>query len=523
MNKDRRRSLMLAVLWLVAPTFAAPVPLPTRYALAREVELGNGTLSEAVTLYRELLPEATASNHSLAATLLFRIGACERERGRVEEARQAWKQLIDTYPADPRLSARAREAVKELDREVGRVLMRGRVVNSQGQPLAGAYVVLGDWGNAPPLITGAEGAFQADRQAAGRLAKGERYGLVYAELPVGAPVMVGVWRESSSPADFCLRPSLSLAGYVVDTRGRPVVGATLRLTGFETGSTEAPLPFGRLFPPVATDTNGQFQVNGLAEGLRYALSAEKDGYRMGRATVDDSEGAANGRRADGISTTQALSPDSRVVYAPEMILQPVGRIAVDEAGILRAEVNLNDPAERARLEEAMTFFDPERKDESGRDAGRAPGPAWLRFPYDDFPFSLRWLRGDPPSGSPLSAEDLKGKVVVYHFSSAYLDASIKRQFPGEPGFLSQLARLFGAQGVRCVWILPADDGSEDAARLALETCTDLPIAVDRDGRMWKALGVMGYGGNVVVDRDGIMRAVCPDQHVFKVLKGVLAP
>jgi hypothetical protein len=52
---------------------------------------------------------------------------------------------------------------------------------------------------------------------------------------------------------------------------------------------------------------------------------------------------------------------------------------------------------------------------------------------------------------------------------------------------------------------------------------DLPIAVDRDGRMWKALGVMGYGGNVVVDRDGIMRAVCPDQHVFKVLKGVLAP
>jgi hypothetical protein len=520
-----RGFLLLSFLFLASPSWADSAPLSLRYALAREVELGKGSIDEAVNLYREILPVALAADPALAAKVLFRIGSCERERGRTPEASQAWRQLIETYPAVDPLVVKAREEIKELDREVGRVSMRGRAVDALGQPLAGVFVMVGDWGNAPPLITGVDGTFQANRQMAGRLANGERYGLVFAEHPVQPLTLAAVWRESVSSAPvFCLRPAISLAGYVVDPRGRPVVGAILRVTGFANGLGEVPIPVGRFFPTVRTDTNGQFRMNGLVEGLRYRVAAEKEGYRMEGNPV---EGLAvikpNVRPGAGAPPVAGALPDVRVVFIPEITMHPVGQIAVDESGVLRAEVNLNDPAERARLEEALAVFDPEKKSDRERGRGGASGGLSNRFPYADFPFSLRWLRGDPVTGSPLGANDLNARVVVYHFSSAYLDASLKRQFPDEPGLISQMARLFSRQGVLCIWIIPAADNVEDATRLALETGVDVPIAVDRDGAMEKALGVMGYGGNVVVDRDGMMRAVCPDHQLFKVLKGVLVP
>jgi hypothetical protein len=508
-------AFLRGILFLAAfCAWAEPTPLSMRYALAREVELGKGTLGEAIRLYREILPDVSVADPALAAQVLFRIGVCEREMGRLPEARQAWRQLIETCPADHPLVARAREEVKELEREVGRVVMRGRVVDDKGQPLPGAFVMVGDWGNAPPLIAGTNGTFQADRQVMGRLANGDRYGLVYIEHPEQPSGLAAVWRESSARAqDFRLSPLIALAGYVVDPRGRPVAGATLRITGWVDDATEAAMPVWRFFPTLQTDTNGLYRFDGLAAGLRYLITVEKDGYRMGKSTGDGAVGKATGGPASEV----------RTVYAPEITLVPVGRIAVDETGILRAEVNLNDPAERARLEETLANFEPGRKEGGGREvvvpAGRLP----TCFPYDEFPFSLRWLRGDPTAGSPLNADDLKGHAVVYRFSSAYLDASLKRQFPDEPGVLSQMARLFGRRGVLCVWIVPSADGAEEAVRLALETCVDVPTAVDQDGKMGKALGVMGYGGNVVVDQDGGVRAVCTDQQLFKVIKEITTP
>ena len=519
-----RALLLLAwgVIVLASQVWADSTPLSLRYARAREVELGKGSLADAVDLYREILPGALATEPDLAAQVLFRVGVCEQKRGRMAEARQAWRQLIETFPSGHPLVAKAREASRELERAVGRVAMRGRSVDAMGQPLSGVFVMVGDWGNAPPLITGAEGTFQANRQMAGRLAGGERYGLVYAEHPVQPLAVAAVWRDSiSSPPDLCLRPLVSLAGYVVDPRGRPVAGATLRVTGFAEGVSEAPIPLGRFSPAVQSDSNGQFRLSGLVEGLRYTITAEKDGYRMVRPSGESLIVKTNGGPGSAVSPVAKATPGGRVVFISELVLSSVGQIAVDESGLLRAEVNLNDPAERARLEEALAAFAPEKKGERGD--GVVAGALSNRFPYAEFPSSLRWLRGDPAAGLPLNARDLKGHVVVYHFSPAYLDASLKRQFPDEPVLISQIARLFSRQGVICVWIVPAGDEVEDAARLALETCLDLPIAVDREGAMGKVLGVRGYGGNVVVDRDGLPRAACPDQQLFKVLKGVLSP
>lgn len=512
--------LLLVSLSAVLQAATPAADLSTRYAAAREVELGLGTLGEAVSLYRALFPEAMSADRDLAATLLFRIGVCEREMGRVGEARQAWRQLVETYPPEHPVVARAREELKDLEREAGRLTIRGRVVDPRDQPIEGIYLLIGDWGNAPPLISGTNGWFQTERQAAGQTPGGDRYALFYAEHPVLSLTAMGVWCESTTSQVIRLRPSISIKGYVVDSHGRPVVGAWLRVTAVEDGMGTVPIPLGRLFPPLMTDTNGAFCMRGLAEGLRYSVSAEKDGYRSGRSWVEAGTRRPGERSDLGLADTTGLR-ENRIVHAAEIVLQPVGRISVDDSGILRAELNLNDPDERARLDEVLSAHDSESSGTLKPLVEAVSRPSVETFPYGDFPFALRWLRGDPTTDSPLNARDLKGHVVVFRFGSAYLDASLRRQFPNDACMPAQMVRLFNRDSVVFVWVLPASDVSEDAARVALETCVDLPIAVDGEGRMGAALRVMGHGGNIVVDRNGALRPPCTDQQVFKVLKDAM--
>lgn len=557
-NRRSRRAGLLAALVLgflngsALPASRDPGALARDYARAYEVELGSGTLSEATELYRKLLPEAMATtNQALAGKILFRLGSCEREMGRISEARQAWKRLMGILPADHPLVLRTRRELKDLERELDHVTVRGRIVDDRGQPVADAYVIVGDWGSAPPAISATDGTFSVDRQAAGRLADGSRYCLIYAEHSTLPLAMAGIWDESvtaksirsattgervsqetggapqksksrsraGDSVDFPLRPAFALSGFVVDPNGRPVSGAMLHITGLADRFGEVPLPMGNLFPSLASDSNGQFRVTGLAEGLNYGIVAEKEGYRQGRCAVDaavisavrDMEGPGSGLRTA-----------RRTVHAPEIVLQRIGRIFIDDGGMLRAEVNLNDPVERKRLDEVVAAYKSEGSKVRTSWSEPATEPVATVFPFSDFPFALRWLHGDPVTGGALRLEDVKDRVMVYHFSSVYLDASLKSQFPHEPGILLQINRLYGHHGVVCVWLIPPTDETDDAVRLALETCPDTPIAVDREGLMWKALGVTGYGGNVVVDRKGKLRAPCSDLQVLRVIKDALA-
>jgi hypothetical protein len=531
---------------LASTAFCGTDVLASEYARAYETELGAGTLGEAITLYRGILPGALQTNQALAGKILFRVGVCEREMGHIPECRQAWKQILELFPPEHSLVLRTRKELKDLERELDRVTVRGRILDDKGLPVSGACVMVGDWGNVPPTITATDGTFRVERQAAGRGPDGGRYCLVYAEHADLPLTVAGLWNESlqasggraaadpergpssrrggskareARSSDFGLRPTLAVAGYVVDPNGRPVSGAAVRVTGFTDQAADLPMPMGNLLPPCESDSNGQYRIRGLAEGVVYTVTAEKEGYRAAKTVVGASSASGDAAKT---SVSRIRVPGARVMHASEIILLPVGRVFVDETGVLRAEVNLNDPVERARLETAMAGYRPVRHDMGERMSWRDPVVARSpRFPFAEFPFALRWIQGDPITGSPLRVEDLKDHVVVYHFSSAYLDASLKNQYPAESGTLPQLAKLFGHRGVLCVWVLPAADDAEDAVQLALDTCKDLPIAVDRGGRMWQALGVTGYGGNVVVDRAGVMRTVCSDPQLFRVLKDVL--
>lgn len=133
-------------------------------------------------------------------------------------------------------------------------------------------------------------------------------------------------------------------------------------------------------------------------------------------------------------------------------------------------------------------------------------------PNNGTPSLQRWLRGNLENGGALQGEELKGRVVVYHYGSAYVEASLRSLYPGEPGMLTTILKLYGDKGLVIIWVLPEDEGKGEAARMALELYPDLPVAVGGEGPA---------RGNNVVGRDGVVSPLCSDQQLFKAVKQAL--
>jgi hypothetical protein len=131
--------------------------------------------------------------------------------------------------------------------------------------------------------------------------------------------------------------------------------------------------------------------------------------------------------------------------------------------------------------------------------------------------SLTWLRGDLETGAPLRWGNLAGSIVVFHFGSAYQEASLRVQYPGEPGTLTRLLELYGAQQVAGIWVLPAGESRGESAQLALDLYPDLMVGV-ADGELSGTWAEGLRGRNVVLGRDGSILATCSDQQVYEVVK-----
>ena len=131
--------------------------------------------------------------------------------------------------------------------------------------------------------------------------------------------------------------------------------------------------------------------------------------------------------------------------------------------------------------------------------------------------NVTWLRGNPETGAAFRWDELKGHVVVFHFGSAYGEASLRSQYPAEESELARLMDLYGEQGLLCLWILPEREGRGEASQLALGLYSDMPV-----GAMGAELVDGGaISGNVVMGRDGKIHAICSDQQVFKAVKKAL--
>lgn len=501
-------------------------------------------------------------------------------------------------PADSPSVRRALDALKDLDRETERVHVKGRVLapaaetNTPVAP-ARAWVMAGEWGNEPPVVTGEDGVFRASRRRAGQLEDGRGYVLVYAEHPSRAEAAVAVMTEADKAAqDVLLEPVLTVSGRVVDRGGRPLDGARLRVLALkrverkarEADKAEAPagewvaVPMDRLMPPVLSDKQGAFVVDGLVPGMRYTFMAERPGYALERPlTLDTVTGIPDGgqripwRRsallAMGAITMGAvgeLSLKGRVadvaghgvaaavsVWTLPPIVQAVAATNSDDDGrfvfrdirenvvTLKAEASGYGVREVTGLKPMGQEVDLVlRKAGTEREAEETPAAAGVTTnatrrtsegevtdtaapsPAVWLP-ALTWLRGMPPNGEAPGASDLSGKVVVLGFASSYVESSLKQLYPAESGLLSRLQKEFEGRGLLCVWILPRADDSEGGRKLALESGGEHPIAVDGKGEVWPLFAVPSQGGYAVLDRNGILRCVCSGGQVFKVVKTCL--
>ena len=574
-----------------------------RYAQVYERELA-GDAGGALADYRDLLQVAPPLEAVMTEKVLYRIGVCERRLGHVEATRQAWRKLVQDFPArDPEV-VRTREELKDLERELDRVMIEGRVGEGTGRV---AFVFAGEWGDEPVVLADTNGRFRVERKVAGQASGGERYSLVYAEhpdLPLVAAEAIRVDRSQESgvrsqeartqtptqaPAQISMRsqldllPALSLYGNVVDSLGRPVPGAMILVTGYK---SDIPFPFDRLLPPVVSATNGEFSIAGLVPGFRYVVTASKSGCRMVTAAERDTNpgdkdvGASSAscgsivlQQLGEISLRGRIVDESGAAVQAEVaawslppVDREVARVSSDSRGLFIFR-DLRENAVTLKVEgegflpRSLTGLKPMGQEidmvlkgnglseklsgkvakgggaQAQRDvlalegevqAVPSGGAVQLVSRPNPLPLQgLLWLRGNPESGSPLLGRDLGGHVVVIHFRSSYVESAVRSQYPGEPGPLSQLMRLYSASGLICLWALPEGESRGEAARIALELYPDLPVASlpraeDAATGILPASVWSVESGNIVMGRDGLVRTACSDQQLFKAVKAAIA-
>ncbi|MFC2000396.1 beta strand repeat-containing protein [Chloroflexota bacterium] len=149
--------------------------------------------------------------------------------------------------------------------------MSGTVTSaSTGDPIEGATVIATDavGGGLGSAITIADGTYLIEGLPASTTytVLAEAPGTGYASAQQTGVTVVG--GAETQDVDFALPDSGGIAGLVTEADGvTPVVGATVTATaqGIDSGYT-------------LTDTNGEYQIDGLLPAITYSVSAEADGY-----------------------------------------------------------------------------------------------------------------------------------------------------------------------------------------------------------------------------------------------------
>ncbi len=578
---DRMVRIFQFIFLCVAYAALADTGPEARFGAAYELEM-QGRFAEALAQYQILLDSAGLGQGALSSRILYRMGACEKQAGRMDAARRVWQDLLRSLPANEPMALRVREALKQLERETERVRVGIRMVARASEklepaPVGRAWVLVGEWGNEPPVVADGEGRIRAERRGAGQLADGRPYVLVYAEHPERPQAAVAVIARDRADTDseMELKTLFGMTGRVQDRDGAPVEGARVRAlgllaTGGRGGAGEwVPVPVDHLIPPVLTDSNGMFAVTGLIPGIRYTFVAERAGYSLERGLVlDAGRGIAAG---DGGRPVTAWVPSGAILLRPEARIALQGRVWDAEGPVtgalvsawslppvVRALVTTNTDAEGAfafvelrenlvtlrviagaRGSRQLAGIKPMGQDvdlilgpNGGADGDEADIQADAAQKNSASPLPMnagawvgqvQWLRGVAPNGDAPREEDWRGKVVVLRFSSAYVEASLRRQFPGEESLLARLEAEWRSRGVACAWVLPQADAVAGGRALALEADGDFPVALDTAGVVWSAFHLPPQGGYGVMDRKGQVKFVRDGGQVFRLVKEAAAP
>jgi hypothetical protein len=177
----------------------------------------------------------------------------------------------------------------------------GRIVDGQGQPIAGATVratlqlnvlsLSSPGANHVIAYRAPDERFTAEAGPDGRF---ELSKLCKGEFSIKAEAPGKAWAErkfviapdfTSAPLEFALDQGSALAGQVRDEDGHPVAGATIRLTErhhYEQGEFRYLSSFDSAWPgPVTSDATGQFRFSDLREG-RYTIEVKAARFNDGK-------------------------------------------------------------------------------------------------------------------------------------------------------------------------------------------------------------------------------------------------
>ena len=226
-------------------------------------------------------------------------------------------------------------------------LVRGRVVDAQGRPVADAMVTPRMWwqdggrsggshldGSDPFAFTGADGRFEL---AAGRPVHGAA---LYVQGPVLAPTHVDLVRSGlalEQQPDITLHIGAMVNGRLIGTDGRPLAGVTLNLQSVDrTG--------GRAYGPVTygTDDLGRFSFQNVPANTKIEIF-----------------GGMEALRGHGVPepTVLTTAPDDAVSEVGDIRLQPGytirGRVVTSDGKPLPAvgrKANLGARADLQRVE-----------------------------------------------------------------------------------------------------------------------------------------------------------------------------
>jgi RNA polymerase sigma factor (sigma-70 family) len=155
-----------------------------------------------------------------------------------------------------------------------KVAVSGRVLGPDGQPLAGAKLVLLHWDNGPADLgtSGADGRFKvevpADRRATYLVARAEGFGVDFSALGRD---------DRGQEAELRLVKDHAVSGRVVDTQGKPVAGAKVVATKLEVYEDNSLAPFLAEWKAGQRVEVGLVKLVWRADGVLLAATTGADG------------------------------------------------------------------------------------------------------------------------------------------------------------------------------------------------------------------------------------------------------
>jgi RNA polymerase sigma factor (sigma-70 family) len=360
----------------------------------------------------------------------------------------------------------------------------GTVVDADRRPVAGVEVNLmietGNEQRRETLTTDANGVFRDGHP----VVKGARYRAI---VEPGHYAVVGSEAVTADGDNPVVLPAISvvrlrtLAGRVVDTEGRPVVGARVLNWGNPAPLTEA-----------VTGPSGRFQLEGFPRERAW-LFVDAPGYRFHRATSDPGKSTAEliVRRDDqpperGIASLGPPIPRERAIELAATVLKPYAE------RIIKPGTNLEA---RSRAIEVAARIDPDgawRKCQAGEApwdcnpvriaivrhlAASRPGEAEAIIPTIKNDFWRQHVRIELVDALPASARDRKLALLDEAVTEALgnADGGLKVYHLGEA-----IRRLI-------------DLGRGDEARRRLDEALPTAKAADAgDARMTQTRALIGH-------------------------------